>query len=471
MGHRALRGTLWLFIGAAINRSLSIVKSGVLGRLLKPSDFGVMGVAAILLRWTEMFSNPGVTQALIQKPGDVRSYLDSAFVIQLVRGVLLSLVVLIAAPAGAYFARTPEAIPIVRSVAVILLLRSLTNPAVIHLQREMDFKREIRWRLAGSTTGLIIGVAGAIVFRNVWAMVASLIAAQFMQVVASYLVVPYRPRLRVDLARIRELLRFGKWIFLSHIIMFFNQQADALLVGRLFGAFQLGLYQIGTTIALVVTSAIGTQVSGVALPAFARMRHAPGDGVVRSTGGAYLRLLRTLCLMLVPVSCAMTLFAEPLVTLIMGPKWTASAPIIRFAVWTGLAVALTTVTSGVFIGVGRPELPMWISLGRSITMMILMGLLWKQGPAGIALGVMLSALGAMACSVLLAIRIHGLSPREVARSSRLILLVSAPILVVYFAIGRSMPVVAALATLLALAMAGLLLIRSLRKELASGKRH
>jgi O-antigen/teichoic acid export membrane protein len=418
-----------------------------------------MGVAAILLRWTEMFSNPGVTQALIQKPGDVRSYLDSAFVIQLARGVLLSLLVLIAAPAGAYFARTPEAIPIVRSVAVILLLRSLTNPAVVHLQREMDFKREIRWRLAGSTTGLIIGVAGAIVFRNVWAMVASLIAAQFMQVVASYLVVPYRPRLNLDLARIRELLRFGKWIFLSHIIMFFNQQADALLVGRLFGA-----------IALVVTSAIGTQVSGVALPAFARMRHAPADGVVRSTGGAYLRLLRTLCLMLVPVSCAMTLFAEPLVTLIMGPKWTASAPIIRLAVWSGLGVALTTVTSGVFIGVGRPELPMWISLGRSIAMMILMGLLWKQGPAGIALGVMLSALGAMACSVLLAIRIHGLSLREVARSSRLIVLASAPILVVYFAIGRTMPVVAALATLLALAMAGLLLIRSLRKELASGNR-
>jgi hypothetical protein len=83
---------------------------------------------------------------------------------------------------------------------------------------------------------------------------------------------------------------------------------------------------------------------------------------------------------------------------------------------------------------------------------------------------MLSALGAMACSVLLAIRIHGLSLREVARSSRLIVLASAPILVVYFAIGRTMPVVAALATLLALAMAGLLLIRSLRKELASGNR-
>jgi O-antigen/teichoic acid export membrane protein len=417
-----------------------------------------------------MFSNPGVTQALIQKRGDVRPYLDSAFVVQLTRGVLLSLVVLIAAPAGAYFARTPEAIPIVRSIAVILLLRSLTNPAVVHLQREMDFKREIRWRLAGSTTGLIIAVAGAIVFRNVWSMVASLIAAQFMQVVASYLVVPYRPGLRADLARIRELLWFGKWIFLSHILMFFKQQADALVVGRLFGAFQLGLYQIGTTIALVVTCAIGNQVSGVALPAFARMRHVSADGVVRSTGGAYLRLLQTLCLLLVPVSCAMTLFAEPLVTLIMGPKWTASAPIIRLAVWTGLGVALTTVTNGVFIGVGRPQLPMWISLGRSIAMLILMGLLRKEGPAGIALGVMLSALGAMACSVLLAIRIHGLSLREVARSSRLVLFASAPVLVVFFAIGRTMPVVAALATVLALAMAGLLLISSLRRELASGNR-
>jgi O-antigen/teichoic acid export membrane protein len=430
-----------------------------------------MGVALILLRWTEMFSNLGVTQALIQKSDDIRSYLDSAFVVQLARGVLLSLVILIAAPAGAYLVRTPEAIPIVRSIAVILLLRSLTNPAVVYLQRELDFKREIRWRLTGAVTGLVVGVVAAVIFRNVWSLVASLIAAQIMQVVASYLVIPYRPRLRCDIPQVKELLRFGKWIFLSHVIMFLNQQADAIFVGRLFGASQLGLYQIGTTIALAAASIVGTQVSGVTLPAFARMRHGSHHGIVSSTGGAYLRLLRMVSLALVPLSCAMAVFAEPLVTLIMGSQWAASAPIFRLAVWTGLGVALTNVTNGVFIGVGRPELSMWIALGRSIIMLTLIAVLRTHGPVGIALGVMISALAAMICSVFLAIGLHGFDLRNVLRIGRMITAASAPVVIVYVAFGKTMPIVAGLGVLLALGVVGLLLIANLRKELSGGKRH
>lgn len=467
MSHRALRGTVWLFIGALINRVISVVKSGVLGRLLKTSDFGVMGVASVLLRWVEMFSSPGVTQALIQKRGDVSSYLDSAFVVQLARGVLLSAVVLAGAPAGAYFARTPEAVPIVRAVAVILLLRALTNPAVVYLQREMDFKREIRWRLAGSTTGLVIAVVGGLVYRNVWSMVASLIAAQFMQTVASYLVVPYRPRLRVNLAQVRELLQFGKWIYFSHILMFCNMHADALFVGRMYGASQLGLYEVGATIALVVTSTIGAQVSGVALPAFSKMHHASGSGAGRGTGDAYLRLVRTLCLLLVPVSCAMMLFAEPLVILVMGHKWAASAPVIRLTVWTGLAMALTNVTDGVFVGVGKPNITMWISLIRSVVMATLMWLLRGGGPAGVACGVMLSSLVAMGCSIFLAARILGITPRDAFRSTRLVLATSASMVAVYLVAAKPAPVVAALGVALALAVNGIVLVRLLKQELLS----
>ena len=206
------------------------------------------------------------------------------------------------------------------------------------------------------------------------------------------------------------------------------------------------------------------------MPAFARMRHVTAGGAVRSTGGAYLRLLRSLGLLLVPVSCAMTLMAEPLVTLIMGPNWSASAPIIRLMVWAGLEVALTNVTNGVFVGVGRPELPMWISLGRAVTMLALMIHFRDKGPAGIALGVMISALAAMSCSILLAIRIHGLNVREVVRSTRLILLAASPVILVYAAFGKTMPAVAALGVLAALAISGLLLFRLLSKELSAGKR-
>jgi PST family polysaccharide transporter len=247
--------------------------------------------------------------------------------------------------------------------------------------------------------------------------------------------------------------------------MFCNMHADALFVGRMYGASQLGLYEVGATIALVVTSTIGAQISGVALPAFAKMHHASGSGAARGTGGAYLRLLRTLCLLLVPVSCAMMLFAEPLVTLVMGHKWAASAPIIRLTVWTGLAVALTNITDGVFVGMGKPNITMWISLIRSVVMAALMWLLRGGGPSGVACGVMLSSLVAMGCSVFLATRILGITARDAFRATRLVFATSAPMVAVYLVAAKSLPVVAALGVALALAVNGIVLVKLLKQEL------
>src|SRR5687768_722315 len=183
---RILRAAFWLFLGNAFARVAGFIKLAVLARLLAPGDFGLMGVALVVLRWVDYFTQTGFRDALIQKPGDVRPYLDTAWTVQVLRGTAVSAVLFAAAPLAAWFFENEQAAPVVRAVSVTIFLAGLINPAVVLFRKNLDFQRDVVWRLGGSVPGLVVGVIAALAWRNVWALVLSVVVAGAAQTALSY---------------------------------------------------------------------------------------------------------------------------------------------------------------------------------------------------------------------------------------------------------------------------------------------
>jgi len=97
----------------------------------------------------DAFSQIGFDIALIQKKDDIRGYLDTAWSLDVVRGAATFTIMVIAAPWIASFFRSPESTAIVRAVALIPLLRGLVNSGVIYFQKDLEFRRQVAFEIAG----------------------------------------------------------------------------------------------------------------------------------------------------------------------------------------------------------------------------------------------------------------------------------------------------------------------------------
>ena len=161
LSQRAIRGGVWMLVLRVAERTLGLVRTVLLARLLVPDDFGVMGIALLAMSALETVSRTGFDVALVQKKGEIREYLDTAWTIQVIRGLLLSGVLLITAPLVARFFDSPESIAITRAIAVVELLKGLTNTGVIYFQRELEFSRQFIYQFSGTFANLAVAVSAA----------------------------------------------------------------------------------------------------------------------------------------------------------------------------------------------------------------------------------------------------------------------------------------------------------------------
>lgn len=409
MKELAVRGTIWLLVAEAVTRVASIVKLAVLGRLLSPRDFGVLGVALLVQQWIGAFTQTGISSTLIQKKTDIRGYLNTAWTIGLIRGSLVfTLIYWLAPPAAAYF-RTPESASIIRATSVLPLLWELVNPGVVHLRRELDFRRDVFWRTSGVLPGLLTGIVLAFALRNVWALAASLVASRVAEVIASYRIHPYRPRPELQRARARDLMRTSKWFSWMNVVGFFEYQLDSLLTARWLGARALGFYQVAAQLALLPTAGLGSQVAAVLFPSFARL-----DDPERRRR-AFMNSLAALALVVLPLASALAFFSGTVVRLALGSKWGLIAGSLALLAVAGSGRALGGAAAALLQATAHLKTAMLLQLSRVLLLgLLLYALVPPFGFTGTAAAVAVSAVLVGGIQIALASRTLAARAGEIA---------------------------------------------------------
>ena len=168
---RVLRSGIWVGAGQVGVQLLSVVRSIALARLLTPDVFGFMALAMIAIRAIETFTRPGIAQALIARQAEFEDAGATAFTLLVARGVLLSLVLVAAAPFVAHFYEAPELETVLQVLSVTFVITGLSNINTIARQRELEFRRLTYIGQASNLVGTIVTVAIAWWLRSVWALV------------------------------------------------------------------------------------------------------------------------------------------------------------------------------------------------------------------------------------------------------------------------------------------------------------
>lgn len=404
LASRTLNAGVWGFALNLSTRLLRTIRTVVIARFLAPEDLGLFGIALLSLSLLETFTNTGFRQALIQRAGNIDDYLDAAWTIQLLRGVVLGGALLLAAPLVANFFDAPEAVAIIRWLALVVVLAGLNNIGVVYFDKELQFRERFVFRSIPQVADLIASATAAVILRNVWALVIGLVVSSAVRLVASYVAHPHRPRFSTDWHKAWELFRFGVWVLGSSMLLYLMLNLDDIVVGKVLSTADLGYYQLAYTISALVATEITTVVSQVGFPALSMIQ-----SDLPRLGRTYLRALQLVAVVAFPFAAGLWFVGPQVVEVFLGSRW---LPLIAayevLALW-GLIRSIGSTTHPLFGAVGKPYIVTGIELA---TVLILAATIYPLtvhgGIAGAAWATVIAAVPFVA-SLFLVTKLLGLS--------------------------------------------------------------
>ncbi len=383
---RVARGGAWIFLMRFIDQGLFIIRITILARLLSQYDFGLMGIAMLTLAVLETFSQTGIRDALIQKKENTQEYLNTAWTIAVIRGLVIFTILFLIAPSAAKFFNAPQARLIIQAFGLSALFKAATNIGVINFQKELEFKKQFFYEVSGIVVNFVVMVALAIILRNAWALVFGFLARAFTQLIVSYIIHPHIPRISLKWKQAKELLSFGKWVFGSSILIFLVTQGDDILVGKMLGAAMLGFYQMAYKISNTPTTEISYNIAQLTFPTYSKLQDDPPR-----LKSAYLRFLQMTCFLSFIAAGLIFILAPDIVEVFLGSKWMPMVPAMQILALAGLVRALINTTDPLLFGVGKPGIETRWQLVRFVVLAALIyPLTHLWGLFGASLAVFLS---------------------------------------------------------------------------------
>lgn len=367
----AIRGAAFEIGGFGLGQVVRLGSNLILTRLLFPEAFGLAALVAIVMQGLEMFSDVGLQQAIIQSPrGDEPRFLDTAWTIQVLRGIGMWLIAALIAWPMALFYGEPELRDLLIVGCLPALVLGFQSTALFTLRRRIQLGWITGLELIGQLVNVAVMLAWASVHPTVWALVVGGIAASIVRCVGTHLLpVPHRNRFAWEPESVDAILHFGKWIFGSSIVFFLGSRGDRLLLGRLVGVGTLGVYSIAVMLSELVINVIERINGGVFYPLFSRSAR-EGTEALRAS---YRQARLWIDLLAMPGIGVLMAIAEPLVHFLWDERyadagWMLEILCLRVAMSAIYACSETSLTA-----TGRPQ----YGFGRSVvrTAWVLVGTL------------------------------------------------------------------------------------------------
>jgi O-antigen/teichoic acid export membrane protein len=351
----ALRATFWTVISYGAAQGLRLVNSLVLTRLLVPEAFGQMTLVTTLIVGITLLSDIGLGPSIIQSArGDDDHFLNTAWTLQVVRGLALWVVALVLTWPAAIFYHDRSLLAVMPVLALSMLVTGFNSTNLLTLSRHMGVRRLFAIDFSTQIVALVVTVTWAYYYPSVWALVGGNMVSNLYRLALSHssrLVPGIRNRILWDRDSVKDILHFGKWIFLGTAFYFFASQADRLILGKCVTMSVLGVYGIAFALSDIPRSVIGAFSQKVGYPFIAKIIHLP----MAEFRAQYLRYRMYALLTGAVLLTMMVVWGDVLVLKLYKPSYAAAAwmvPVLAAGLWHTL---LYQTTSPVLFSLGKSK--------------------------------------------------------------------------------------------------------------------
>jgi PST family polysaccharide transporter len=347
MSRAAVHGAAWTALQLWGANAGSFVVFVVLGRLLRPADFGVVAAAYTVTMLFRVIVDAGFTRYLVQRPNLPMIYADTAFWTSVTVAIFFTGLSNLIAPYFALLFGIPRLTLVIRVLSSLFILTALDATQSGLLDRQMQFRTQAIRRITATAVAGVTAISLAFAGAGVWALVAQQLALEAVTVALLWRLASWRPRLRASTTCLRDLFPFGIRMSGIRVTQFAMTNADNFFIGIVFGKIALGYYAIAYRIFSVLNDLLIMVINRVALATFSRLQH--DRDLVNS---AFYRASRIGSAITLPAYVGLALLARQVIILLFGVRWIPSAPLLAVLMVAAFAQGQLTLCGSYATGIG-----------------------------------------------------------------------------------------------------------------------
>jgi len=384
---RSVRGGVITLAAQACKFCLALGSNMALARILTPTDYGLISMVAAVTGFVALFKDLGLSMATVQQEEITHKQVSTLFWVNVwVSGAIMLLTAALS-PAIAWFYGEPRLTWITIALASAFIVGGLTVQHQALLNRQMRFFALVIADISSTVASIVAAVIAALNGAGYWSLIVMQLVNAIVYAIVIWAMCGWRPGLPARYSGVRSMLAFGGNLTGFNIVNYFARNLDNILIGKYWGAQQLGLYGKAYQLLLLPLQQINGPVAAVAVPALSRLVDSP-----ERYRQAYLRILEKLAIITTPLVVFMIATSDWLVLVFLGPQWVDASPIFSLLGIVALTQPVSNTTGWIFMTQNRTNhMFQWGIVGSMLSVIaIVAGLPW--GATGVAASYSISGL-------------------------------------------------------------------------------
>lgn len=392
LGKQAAQGAAWNYAAFLLSKGLLFVATLILARLLTPEEFGLVGMALLVITVLEIFRDFGIGSALIYRQGEGEGEREAAanmaFWLSAGIGVVLFALNWLCAPVVVGFFKTGDAAQseqvatLLRVLGFSLLFASLGSTHDALLQKEINYRRRMIPEVGRTLVKGVLSVVFALMGWGVWSLVIGQVVGEGLATLLLWATSQWRPSRVLDRNMLKPMAGYGSQIMMSNGLGTMVSDVDYFIIARLLGEGALGLYTLAFRIPEMIVSNLARAVSAVAFPVAARLQ-----ADLAAMRDAYLRMQHYMLLILAPLGFGLAAATPTIMHTLFQARWDPAIPVMQLLSVYMVLGAVNHWPGVVYKAVGRPGILNTLSF---VKLALLVPVLWvgaaNWGIEGVAWG-------------------------------------------------------------------------------------
>ncbi|MBL4954465.1 lipopolysaccharide biosynthesis protein [Neobacillus sp. YIM B02564] len=366
---KTIKGVFWSFTDIMANQGVQFIVLMILARQLLPEHFGIIGMITIFISISNSLIDSGFTQALVREQEPTQEDYSTAFYFNLLMGFIMYGILFFSAGFISFFFKEPNLSSIIRILAIVVIINSVTIIQRAILIKKVDFKTQMKINIISGISSGITAIICAGFGLGVWSLV---IKTLLMQSVTSFLLWihnKWKPSIVFNFSSFKRLFGFGSKMMISGIIDTIYTNIYYVIIGKFYSSTQLGYYSNAVKLSDVASQSITSSIQRVTYPVLSTLQN---DQEKLKFG--YKKIMKVSAFINFPVMAGLAAIAVPLVSLILGEKWIQLVPYFQLLCLAYMLYPFHVINLNILQVKGRSDLFLLLEIIKKIVTTILIAL-------------------------------------------------------------------------------------------------
>lgn len=322
-----------------------------IAKILAPEVFGLLSTAMIVISFSQMFWEAGMTKALINIKENVDESANSVFYFNSAISIIIYTIIFFLSPLLAVYFNNTSVELIIKILSIQIVINAFYAVQEALFIKELNFKAIFWIKLISIVISSLISITLAIIFHNVWALVWGTLSGSIFNLLLFWYFSDWRPSMIINLRLSFKLLKFGIWVLFLGIMGWIINWYDSILVGRYFGMYELGIYRTSVLLISMIFSLVMTPISTLVFPAFSKI-----NNDIQKITKYFHFANKTILFIILPISVLLFLYNEQIVLYFFGTKWKNLSYVLGVLSLSEGIGFMVSLNPTIYQAIGRPDL-------------------------------------------------------------------------------------------------------------------